>query len=83
MSALWAIPAALAGFALGWLHFASLSRVTDMLVAGRMSAVLLQLARLAVLAGFLILCARAGAWVLIAGAAGVLTARAFVLRGAR
>lgn len=78
-----ALGAALAGFGLGWLHFASLSRVADLFVAGHMRAVALQLARLAVLAGFLVLCAQGGAAVLVAGAAGVLAARARVLRGAR
>jgi sorbitol-specific phosphotransferase system component IIBC len=43
----------------------------------------LQLARLAVLAGFLILAALAGPGPLIAAAIGVLVARARVLKGAR
>lgn len=80
---LWAIPAAIAGFALGWLHFTSLSRVTHLLLAGRMSAVALQLARFALLAGFLFLCAQAGPAALVAGAAGVLAARIWVLRRLR
>ncbi|MCA8883460.1 MAG: hypothetical protein KDA50_06905 [Rhodobacteraceae bacterium] len=64
----------------GWLHFATLARVADLFVAGRLSAVGLQLARLAVLGAFLWLCSRGGAAVLIAGAAGVLAGRAIVMR---
>jgi len=41
--------AALAGYGVGTVHFRSLAPVTDMMLAGRMLAVVLQLARLAVL----------------------------------
>jgi len=75
--------AALAGYGIGTVHFRSLARVADMMLAGRMIAVVLQLARLAVLAGFLILAALAGPGPLIAAAAGVLVARARVLKAAR
>lgn len=79
-----ALAAALGGALAGWLHFASLHRVADLFVAGRLAAVWLQLARLALLVAFLALCARGGAVVLIAGAAGVLAGRALVLgRGRR
>lgn len=83
MNAGWAIIAAVAGLGLGWLHFASLARVADWLLAGRLAAVALQLARFALLGGFLFLCSRGGALVLLAGAAGVLSARVLVLRRAR
>ncbi|WP_028028448.1 ATP synthase subunit I [Gemmobacter nectariphilus] len=77
------ILAALAGGGLGALHFLTLRRVSDMLLNGRLVAVGLQLARLAVMALFLWLCARAGAAPLLAGAAGVLAGRAIVLRRVR
>lgn len=77
------IMAAFAGFALGWIHFASLSRVADLFVAGRLSAVALQVARLAALGAFFWIGAQQGAVTLIAGAAGVLAARQLVLRRAR
>lgn len=77
------LAAAVAGFGAGWLHFSTLSRVADLFVAGRMSALWLQLARLALLAGFLVLCALGGAPVLAGGAVGVLAGRALVLRRAR
>lgn len=75
--------AALVGFGAGWLHFASLERVARMITEGRLSAVGLQLGRLVLLALLLWLFAKAGAAVLIAGAAGILAARAMVLRRAR
>lgn len=75
--------AALAGYGIGTVHFRSLARVADMMLAGRTIAVVLQLARLAVLAGFLILAALAGPGPLIAAAIGVLVARARVLKAAR
>lgn len=78
-----ALAAAVAGFAAGWLHFASLGQVAEMIVAGRLTAIWLQLGRLAALAAFLFLCAQGGAPVLIAAAAGLLAGRAFVLRRAR
>lgn len=76
-----AVPvAAFAGTAAGWFHFASLARVTDLLVRGRIAGVGLQLARFALLAAVLWLCAKAGWVALLAGAAGVLAGRALVLR---
>ncbi|MFT3803336.1 MAG: hypothetical protein QM766_19255 [Burkholderiaceae bacterium] len=78
-----AVLAALAGFGAGWLHFASLARVADLIVDGRPSAIGLQLARIAVLGCLLGLFAWAGAAVLLAGTAGVLAGRSFVLRRTR
>lgn len=75
-----AVLAAGSGFVAGWLHFASLARIADMIVAGRLTPILFQLARLAGLGLFLWLCAMGGAAVLLAGAAGVLVARSVVLR---
>lgn len=75
--------AALAGLALGWLHFRSLELVAAMLLQGRMRAVPLQVGRMAALGGFLVLCALQGAGVLLAAALGVLAGRAVVLRAAR
>lgn len=78
-----ALLAAATGIAVGWFHFWSLSRVTDLLVAGRLSGVGLQVARFALLVAFLWLCAKAGWIVLLAGAVGILTGRTLVLRRAR
>ncbi|TPE53918.1 N-ATPase subunit AtpR [Amaricoccus solimangrovi] len=75
--------AALTGYAAGWLHFASLRRVARMITEGRLAAVGLQIGRLALLGLLLWVFARAGAAVLLAGAAGILVARARVTRGAR
>lgn len=77
-----ALLAALAGLGLGWAHFASLQHIARMITAGRISAVGLQVARFAVLAGALWLFAQGGAVVLLAGAAGILTGRAIVMRRA-
>jgi F1F0 ATPase subunit 2 len=78
-----AAAAGIAGAALGWAHFASLAWVADLFAAGRIGAVALQVGRLAVLSGFLWLCAQGGAAVLLAAAAGVLAGRSLVLRRAR
>lgn len=75
-----AVAAVLAGIVMGWVHFASLSRVTDLLVAGRIAGVGLQVARFAVLGAFLWTCTQGGWPVLVAGALGVLAGRALVLR---
>jgi hypothetical protein len=75
-----AVAAAAGGYAVGIAHFGALRRVADMLVAGRLAGVALQLARMGALALFLTLCALAGAAPLVAGAAGVLAGRARVLR---
>jgi hypothetical protein len=80
ISAAYAVLAALAGTLVGWLHFRSLRAVTERLVAGRLSAVALQLTRFAALALFLYVCARFGAVPLLAAAAGVMAGRAIVLR---
>ena len=73
------------GIALGLAHFASLRRVTAMYLSGGspVRAVLLQLARLALLGGVLLLFAQLGAAPLLASALGVLIAREAVLRRAR
>ncbi|GGF20069.1 hypothetical protein GCM10011321_09460 [Youhaiella tibetensis] len=80
-----AIPllALLVGLAAGWAHFASLRYVTGLLAAGRLSAVMLQMVRLALLAGLLVLFARNGAPTLLFGAAGILAGRYWVLRRTR
>ena len=71
------------GTAAGWLHFASLARIADMILAGHLRAIALQLLRILLLAAFLWLCTRGGPAVLFAGAAGVLAGRALVMRRAR
>jgi hypothetical protein len=73
--------ATFAGIAMGCIHFVTLSRVTDLLLAGRIAGVGLQVARFALLGGFLWLCAKGGWPVLLAGALGVLAGRTLVLRG--
>ena len=83
MTVMFVILAGLIGMAVGWAHFASLVFVTDLLVAGRMTGLLLQLGRFAVLGVFLWLCALAGWVVLIVGAAGVMAGRFIVLKRAR
>ncbi|GAB4363745.1 MAG: hypothetical protein Kow0026_28430 [Oricola sp.] len=67
------------GFGAGLLHFRSLRAVARRFVAGDWTAVLLQVARLALLAALLYLLARLGAQVLVAGAAGIVLARRRVL----
>ena len=67
------------GYGAGLFHFRSLRTVTKRLVDGDWTAVLIQVARLAVLGGLLFLFTRWGAHVLIAGAAGILLARRRVL----
>ena len=80
---IFALLAGLAGLGAGWLHFASLEWVANRIVEGRLSAVGIQLGRLALLGGILFLFAQGGALVLLAGAAGILLGRSIVLRGAR
>lgn len=80
MLALLAFPA---GVLAGWVHFTTLGRVAGLLAAGRFSAVALQVLRLALLGGFLWLCAWFGAAALLSGAAGIMAGRALVLRRAR
>ncbi len=73
------------GLGLGVVHFATLQRVTDLyLQAGSPArALALQLARLLVMAGLMVLLARQGAAPLLSGAAGLLIAREIVLRRTR
>ncbi|NDW00133.1 ATP synthase subunit I [Salipiger sp. PrR002] len=73
------------GFALGWAHFASLRRVTDLYLESGPAwrALALQLGRLAVLAGVLVGLALLGALPLLAGTLGLLLARQMVLRRSR
>lgn len=73
--------AAAAGHGAGLVHFRSLRRVAEMMVAGRGAAAALQVARLAALGLFLALCALAGPAALLAAAAGLLLGRARALRG--
>lgn len=75
-----AVGAALAGTIAGWVHFASLARVTDLLIAGRIAGVGLQAGRFVLLGGFLWLCAQGGWIVLLSGAVGILAGRTLVLR---
>jgi N-ATPase, AtpR subunit len=73
----------LAGIVVGWLHFTSLRAVSRLLVEGRLSAIVLQVARLAASGLFLYACARFGALQLAAGLAGMMVGRAIALRSAR
>jgi hypothetical protein len=67
------------GFAAGLLHFRSLKSVARRLANGDLTAILLQLGRLALLGAVLFLMALFGAQALLAGAAGVFFARRRVL----
>lgn len=71
------------GFGVGTLHFRSLESVARRIVAGDRRAVALQLGRLVLLGTVLASFALIGASTLIAGAAGVLVARARVLSRGR
>ncbi|MBP0485068.1 ATP synthase subunit I [Sagittula salina] len=79
MTTLLCLAAGLVGLATGWLHFATLARVTDLLLEGRLAGVALQLGRFGLTGGFLALCAGAGWPVLLSGAAGIMAGRALVL----
>lgn len=68
-----------AGYGAGLLHFRTLETVAERFIRGQLSAVALQLLRLAVLALFLWLVARLGALALIAATAGIVLARSRVL----
>lgn len=70
------------GFVLGLFHFGSLKRVSDLYLGGRSVAwpIALQLARLAILIVVMVWLAREGALPLLAGALGLILARAAVLR---
>lgn len=73
-----------AGFLLGTAHFGSLWWNAAWFAEGRpLPALLLQLGRLALLAGGFVLLARFGALPLLAGTAGLLCARKLVLHRAR
>ena len=76
----WMTLAALAGFAAGAAHFATLSPIARMLAEGRVIAVGLQTARLVLLGLFLWFVARHGATILLAAAGGLMAGRAAVLR---
>ena len=83
--ALTAVALALAaGVAAGWFFFATLRRTVELWLAGGSAprALALQLGRFAVLGAVLAATAVAGTWPLLAAAAGVLLARAAVLRRA-
>jgi hypothetical protein len=67
------------GFAAGLLHFRSLKSVARRLANGDLTAIVLQLGRLALLGAVLFLMALYGAQALLAGAAGVFFARRRVL----
>ncbi|WP_425053672.1 ATP synthase subunit I [Psychromarinibacter sp. S121] len=73
------------GLGLGYLHFASLKRVTALYVSGKSiwAAVALQAVRLAVLGAGLYGLALLGAIPLLAGALGVLLARQLATRAVR
>lgn len=75
-----ALAALAAGFALGFIHFRTLARAADAFASGQPArALALQLARLALMGGFLFAVAHAGALPLLAAAAGVLASRSLVL----
>jgi hypothetical protein len=78
-----ALLGAAAGYGAGLLHFRSLQRVAEGIVAGRKRAVAFQLARLAALGAFLALCAMVGAPALLGAALGLTLARRAALREAR
>ena len=72
-----------AGYGAGLLHFTSLEAVARRMIGGRLSAVALQIGRLAALGLFLWLLARLGTAELLAGTVGILLARSRVLARAR
>jgi hypothetical protein len=78
-----ALLGAAAGYGAGLLHFRSLRRVADAIVAGRTSAVAIQLARLAALGLFLGLCVWIGAAALLGATLGLTLARRTALREGR
>ncbi|WP_077561672.1 ATP synthase subunit I [Polaromonas sp. C04] len=71
-----------AGFALGVVHFATLARNLRLFAAGRLAAAFgLQFVRLAVtIACFAVLARQCGAGAVLAGLAGLLLARTWLLR---
>lgn len=74
-----ALLGAAAGYGAGLLHFRSLRRVAEGIVAGRKRAVTLQLARLGALGLFLALCALIGAAALLGATLGLMLARRIAL----
>lgn len=72
-----------AGIGAGWLHFRTLRLLAGRIVTGDMAAIGLQLLRLLLLAGFLMLCALGGALVLLSASLGLFLGRAWVLRRER
>jgi hypothetical protein len=68
------------GYAAGVAHVRSLRRVTDLFLAGRGLAIVLQVGRFIALGGILLLAALGGAPVLLVTAAGVLVGRSRALR---
>ena len=72
-----------AGYLAGLVHFSTLETVARRIVGGQLSAVALQIGRLAALGLFLFLLARLGAAELLAGGAGILLARSRVLARVR
>lgn len=70
------------GAALGVVHFRTLFTVTQLLLAGRLWGVALQLARFAILGGTLWAVAQWGALPLLCALAGILLGRARALRSA-
>ena len=82
LSPLWFVSIAVGlgiGYAAGLLHFRSLKAVARRLASGDLTAIALQLGRLALLGAVLFVLALYGAQALLAGAAGVLLARRRVL----
>jgi hypothetical protein len=72
---------ALAGFAAGTASFAALRLTTDAYVRGaRLKPIALHAARLALLGAGLLAAAHAGAWPLLAAAAGLTAARPLAVR---
>jgi hypothetical protein len=78
-----ALLALAAGYPVGLLFFGSLQRVARAMAAGRMSAVLWQGLRMALLAAVLWAFARMGALMLLAVVAGMMVARQRVLARAQ
>lgn len=74
------LPAALLGWGAGVLHVRTLRPVAEMLAAGRLRGVALQLVRFAALAAFLLAAALLGAPALIGAALGVLSGRLVAAR---
>ncbi|MCC0018768.1 MAG: hypothetical protein H6887_06215 [Hoeflea sp.] len=72
-----------AGYGAGLVHFATLETVARRIAGGRLSAVALQIGRLAALGLFLFLLVKLGAIELLLGSAGIMLARSRVLARVR